>query len=113
MISLQASLTTLTLLAGVGIFLAITLILVIVLLVAKRYLVQSGNVKITVNHDTVIETQSGKSLLSSLADENVFLPSACGGKGSCAQCKVQVFEGGGEVLPTEKVHFSRKQLQDH
>ncbi|MDE6691944.1 MAG: NADH:ubiquinone reductase (Na(+)-transporting) subunit F [Muribaculaceae bacterium] len=103
----------LTLLAGVGIFLAITLILVIVLLVAKRYLVQSGNVKITVNHDTVIETQSGKSLLSSLADENVFLPSACGGKGSCAQCKVQVFEGGGEVLPTEKVHFSRKQLQDH
>ena len=113
MISLQASLTMLTLLAGVGIFLAITLILVIVLLVAKRYLVQSGNVKITVNHDTVIETQSGKSLLSSLADENVFLPSACGGKGSCAQCKVQVFEGGGEVLPTEKVHFSRKQLQDH
>lgn len=113
MITLQASLTTLTLLAGVGIFLAITLVLVIVLLVAKRYLVQSGKVKITVNGDTVIETQSGKSLLSSLADENVFLPSACGGKGSCAQCKVQVFDGGGEVLPTETVHFTRKQLQDH
>ena len=107
------SVTTLTLLAGVGIFLAITLLLVIVLLVAKRFLVQSGDVTVTVNGDTKMEVQSGKSLLSALADENVFLPSACGGKGSCGQCKVQVFEGGGEALPTESVHFSRKQLQDH
>lgn len=107
------SVTTPTLLAGVGIFLAITLLLVIVLLVAKRFLVQSGDVTVTVNGDTKMEVQSGKSLLSALADENVFLPSACGGKGSCGQCKVQVFEGGGEALPTESVHFSRKQLQDH
>ena len=104
---------TLTLLAGVGIFLGITLLLVIVLLVAKRYLVQSGDVTITVNNDTKVTTQAGKSLLSAMADQNVFLPSACGGKGSCGQCKVQVFEGGGEILPTETVHFTRKQMQDH
>jgi len=112
-IILLNSVTTLTLLAGVGIFLTITLLLVIVLLVAKRFLVQSGNVTIKVNGDTEMEVQSGKSLLSALADQNVFLPSACGGKGSCGQCKVQAFEGGGEALPTETVHFSRKQLQDH
>lgn len=114
-ISLQiaASVTSLTLMAGVGIFLGITLLLVIILLVAKRYLVQSGDVKVTVNGDTTITAQAGKSLLSSLADQNVFLPSACGGKGSCGQCKLQVFEGGGEILPTEAVHFSRKQMQDH
>ena len=104
---------TLTLLAGVGIFLGITLLLVIVLLVAKRYLVQSGDVTITVNNDTKVTTQAGKSLLSAMADQNVFLPSACGGKGSCGQCKVQVFEGGGEILPTETVHFTRKQMQHH
>lgn len=113
MIILEASLTTLTLMAGVGIFLLTTLLLVIILLVAKHYLVQQGNVKVTINGDTTVETQAGKSLLSSMADQNIFLPSACGGKGSCGQCKVQVFEGGGEILPTETVHFSRKQVQDH
>ncbi|MDE7376054.1 MAG: NADH:ubiquinone reductase (Na(+)-transporting) subunit F [Muribaculaceae bacterium] len=102
-----------TLLAGVGIFLGITLLLVIVLLVAKRFLVQSGDVTITINGDTKVKAQAGKSILSTLADQNVFLPSACGGKGSCGQCKVQVFDGGGEILPTETVHFSRKQMQDH
>ncbi|MCM1451341.1 MAG: NADH:ubiquinone reductase (Na(+)-transporting) subunit F [Clostridium sp.] len=112
-IIILSSVTTLTLLAGVGIFLGLTLLLVIMLLVAKRFLVQSGDVTIKVNGDTELKAQSGKSLLSALADQNVFLPSACGGKGSCAQCKVQVFEGGGEVLPTEAVHFSRKQIQDH
>ncbi len=106
-----SSTATLTLLWGVGIFLAVTLLLVILLLVAKRYLVASGKAKITVNSDTQIEVQTGSSLLSALATTNVFLPSACGGKGSCGQCKVQVFEGGGEILPTEAVHFTRKQIQ--
>ncbi|MDE5901154.1 MAG: NADH:ubiquinone reductase (Na(+)-transporting) subunit F [Muribaculaceae bacterium] len=104
---------TLTLLAGVGIFLVVTLLLVAVLLVAKHYLVHSGKVTITLNSDTRIEAETGSSLLGTLANANVFLPSACGGKGSCAQCRVQVMEGGGDPLPTETVHFSRKQLQDH
>lgn len=108
-----ASAASLTILTGVGIFLLITLLLVVILLLAKRFLVHSGKVKITINSDTTVEAESGKSLLSTMADSNVFLPSACGGKGSCGQCKVQVLEGGGEILPTETVHFSRKQVKDH
>ncbi len=103
----------LTILTGVCIFLVITLLLVIILLIAKKYLVHSGKVKITINNDTVIEADSGKTLLSTLADQNIFLSSACGGKGSCGQCKCRVFSGGGDILPTEKVHFSRKEQQDH
>lgn len=103
----------LTILTGTAIFLGVTLLLVIILLVAKHYLVHTGKVTITINHDREIEADSGKPLLSTMADCNVFLPSACGGKGSCGQCKVQVFEGGGDILPTEAVHFSRKQVKDH
>ncbi len=112
-ILLQTSATTYTLVAGVGIFLTVTLLLVAILLVAKHYLVSSGDVKITINGDTVVNARAGSSILTSLANENVFLPSACGGKGSCGQCRVQVFEGGGEILPTERVHFSRKEVQNH
>ncbi len=102
-----------TLLSGIGIFLAITLLLVIVLLVAKRYLVSSGMVTVTINDDKNVEVESGRPLLSALATENVFLPSACGGKGSCTQCRVRVTEGGGEILPTEAVHFTRKEIKDN
>lgn len=109
----MAQTDTLTILAGVGIFLAITLLLVAVLLLAKKYLVHSGKVTITINGDTKVEADSGKSLLSTLADSNIFLPSACGGKGSCGQCKCQVTEGGGDILPTEKVHFTRREQQNH
>ena len=112
MIINEISQSGLTLLAGVGIFLLITLLLVAILLIAKHYLVHTGKVTITINGDTEVEAESGKSLLSSLADQNVFLPSACGGKGSCGQCKVQVHEGGGDILPTEAVHFSRRQIKD-
>lgn len=104
---------TLTIIAGVTVFLAVTIILVCILLVAKRYLVHSGKVHIIINNDRDVTADSGKSLLSTMADNNIFLPSACGGKGSCGQCKVQVFEGGGDILPTETVHFSRKQIKDH
>ena len=103
----------LTIAAAVGIFLVVTLLLVAILLIAKKYLVQSGDVTITVNSDRKITTPAGKSLLSTMADNNVFLPSACGGKGSCGQCRVQVPEGGGEALPTEAVHFTRKELKDN
>ena len=103
----------LTILSAVGIFLLITLLLVAVLLTAKHFLVHSGKVTITINKDTSVEANSGKPLLSTMADNNVFLPSACGGKGSCGQCKVQVVSGGGEILPTETVHFSRKEIKDN
>lgn len=109
---LAAELSTLTIFSGVGIFLLITLFLVIVLLIAKKYLVNSGEVTITINNDKEVSTNAGKSLLSTLADQDIFLPSACGGKGSCGQCKVQVTEGGGEILPTEAVHFTRKQIKE-
>ncbi len=102
-----------TVLAGVGIFLIMTLLLVVILLVAKKFLVSSGNVTVTINSDRKVEVESGRPLLSALATKNVFLPSACGGKGSCGQCKVQVTEGGGEILPTEAVHFTRKEIKDN
>lgn len=104
---------SLTIMSGVGIFLIITLLLVAVLLLAKKYLVHTGKVTININGDTNVEADSGKSLLSTMADNDVFLPSACGGKGSCGQCRVQVLEGGGNILPTEAVHFTRKQIKDN
>ncbi|MDE5799563.1 MAG: NADH:ubiquinone reductase (Na(+)-transporting) subunit F [Paramuribaculum sp.] len=112
-ILLEISNTGITILTGVGIFLLITLALVAILLTAKRFLVHTGKVDIVINKDTTVHAESGKPLLSTMADNNVFLPSACGGKGSCGQCKVQVLSGGGEILPTEAVHFSRKEVKDH
>nr|WP_291564149.1 NADH:ubiquinone reductase (Na(+)-transporting) subunit F [Bacteroides sp.] len=100
-------------LASIGVFLVTILVLVIILLVAKNFLVASGKVKVTVNGENQLEVESGSTLLNTLAVNNVFLPSACGGKGSCGQCKCQVVEGGGEILPSEVSHFSRKQQKDH
>ena len=98
-------------LASVGVFLGVILLLVIILLIAKRYLSPSGKVKVTINGEKEVEVEVGSSLLSTLAENKIFLPSACGGGGSCAQCRCQVESGGGEILPTEKVHFSRKEQQ--
>ncbi|WP_448789364.1 NADH:ubiquinone reductase (Na(+)-transporting) subunit F [Bacteroides graminisolvens] len=98
-------------LASVGVFLGVILLLVIILLIAKRYLSPSGKVKVTINGEKEVEVEVGSSLLSTLAENKIFLPSACGGGGSCAQCRCQVEAGGGEILPTEKVHFSRKEQQ--
>ena len=106
--------TTITVLASALVFLVLTLLLVILLLVAKHYLVPSGNVKININNGTKeLEVASGNTLLNTLHENGVMLSSACGGKGSCGQCKVQVTEGGGQILPTEVPHFSRKEQQDH
>lgn len=102
-----------SIIAAAAIFLVIVIVLVVILLVAKHFLVASGKVKININGKKEIDVDSGKSLLSTLADNGIHLSSACGGKGSCAQCKVQVTEGGGEMLPTEAVHFTRKQMKDH
>ena len=100
--------------ASAIVFLALTLFLVIILLLARHYLVATGKVKISINDGKKeIEIESGKSLLNSLHEGGVMLSSACGGKGSCGQCKIQVLEGGGDILPTETVHFSRKEQQDH
>ena len=100
-------------LASIGVFLTIILLLVIILLVAKKYLSPSGNVNITINDKDTISVSQGSSLLSTLAENGVYLPSACGGKGSCGQCKCQVLEGGGEILDSEKGQFTRKQVKDH
>lgn len=101
-------------LAASGIFLAIVLVLVIVLLLAKHWLVNSGEVTISINDgQKMLRANAGKSLLSTLGENGVHLSSACGGKGSCGQCKVQVVSGGGDMLPTEAVHFTRKQIKDH
>ena len=102
-----------TILISVAVFLVVILLLVAILLIAKRYLVSSGNVKVTINGDKEYEIPAGGSLLNAMGEAGVHLPSACGGKGSCGQCKCQVLEGGGEILPTETVHFSRKQQKDH
>ena len=99
-------------LASVGVFLVITLILVIVLLVAKKYLSPSGLVTVTINGKDKLSVEQGGSLLSTLAANDVYLPSACGGKGSCGQCKCQILEGGGEILDSEKGHFTRKQIKE-
>jgi len=95
------------------VFLGVTLLLVALLLYAKSKLVASGKVKIIINDDKVLEVNAGSSLLSTLGNEKIFLPSACGGGGTCVQCKCQVVEGGGEILPTEVPHFSRKEVKDH
>lgn len=100
-------------LSSIEVFLGVILVLVVILLVAKKFLLPSGPVKVTINGDKELEVESGSTLLSTLSENGIFLPSACGGKGTCGQCKCQVQEGGGEILPSETGHFSRKQQQDH
>jgi Na+-transporting NADH:ubiquinone oxidoreductase subunit F len=101
-----------TIFISIAIFLLLILLLVSVLLYAKAKLLPSGNVSIKINGEKDIEVPVGASLLSTLGNEKIFLPSACGGGGTCIQCKCKVFEGGGEPLPTETPHFTRKELAD-
>jgi Na+-transporting NADH:ubiquinone oxidoreductase subunit F len=93
--------------------LVVVLTLTAILLLAKSFLVSSGKVKITINGDKVLEVEGGSTLLTTLGNEGIFLPSACGGGGTCVQCTCQVHEGGGSILPTEEPHFSRKQIADN
>ena len=98
---------------SISIFLVVVLLLVSLLLFAKAKLAPSGMVKITVNGERVIETDAGGTLLSTLGNNKIFLPSACGGGGTCAMCECQVHSGGGEILPTEKPYFSRKHIAEN
>jgi Na+-transporting NADH:ubiquinone oxidoreductase subunit F len=109
MILLAAS-TVGTVLATVVAFLIITLLLVGLLLFVKQKLSPSGPVKIMINGEREIEVSSGGSLLTTLGAQKIFLPSACGGGGTCIQCECHVLSGGGEALPTEIPHFTRKEL---
>ena len=104
----------LTIIVAIIAFLAVTLLLVGLLLFAKAKLTSSGEVTIDINDgEKVITAESGSTLLSTLANNKVFLPSACGGGGSCGMCKCQVLEGGGDILPTETGFISRKLAKDH
>ncbi|MDG2475433.1 MAG: NADH:ubiquinone reductase (Na(+)-transporting) subunit F [Flavobacteriaceae bacterium] len=95
----------------VGLF-VITLLLVTMLLFAKSKLLPSGPVKLIINGEKDVEVNSGDTLLTTLGNNKIFLPSACGGGGTCIQCKCQVVEGGGEILPTEEPHFTRKEISE-
>ena len=103
--------TTGTIIATVAAFLLVTLLLVTLLLFVKQKLSPSGPVTITINGEKKIEVGSGSTLLTTLGNEKIFLPSACGGGGSCVQCECHVLEGGGEALPTEIPHFTKKELK--
>ena len=91
---------------------SVIFLLVTLLLVAKSKLLPSGPVFLKINGENKVEVSSGDTLLSTLGNNKIFLPSACGGGGTCIQCRCQVLVGGGEILPTEKPHFTRKEIAD-
>ncbi len=106
-------LSTKVVVAAIAVFLIVIILLVAMLLWAKSKLTASGLVKITINGDKVIEVEAGSTLLTTLGNEKIFLPSACGGGGTCVQCKCQVLNGGGSILPTEEPNFTRKEIADN
>ena len=99
---------------GVAMLTVVVVSLVGVLMLARRQLVATGDVIITVNGDAekALQTSAGSTLLGTLADNQIFIPSACGGKGTCGVCKVKVLDGGGAILPTERSHISRGEVRD-
>ncbi|MCQ2183293.1 MAG: NADH:ubiquinone reductase (Na(+)-transporting) subunit F [Bacteroidales bacterium] len=102
-----------TIISAVLVIVTVTIILVAALLLVKNAITPKGTVKIDINGGKKeLDVAPGNSLMSTLAGEKIFLPSACGGKANCGQCKVQVLEGGGEILPTEVGFFNRKQIKD-
>lgn len=97
--------------SGVLMFTGVVLALVVIILLAKSKLVASGPVKINLNGKKEMSVSAGGKLLNILADQKIFIPSACGGGGTCGQCKVKVFEGGGDLLPTEEAHITKKEAR--
>jgi Na+-transporting NADH:ubiquinone oxidoreductase subunit F len=98
---------------GVGLFTAVVLILVFVILVARSKLVAVGNVNVVVNDEMTLGIPVGSKLMQGLADADLFVPSACGGGGTCGQCRVQVMSGGGAILPTERSLINKRDAADH
>ena len=102
-----------TILASIAVIVLVTLLLVVLLLVIKGIVTPKGTIQIDINNGKkTLSVNPGNSLMNTLAEQKIFLPSACGGKANCGQCKVQVLEGGGEILPTEVGFFNRKQIKD-
>ncbi|MEL7496371.1 MAG: NADH:ubiquinone reductase (Na(+)-transporting) subunit F [Planctomycetota bacterium] len=99
-------------LLGITVFTVVVVALVSVILIAKGYLVSSGNVKILINDQKEIEVPAGGKLMNALAEEKIFVSSACGGGGTCAQCIVKVFDGGGDILETEKGHINKREARE-
>ena len=97
---------------GVAMFSAVVLLLVVIILLAKWQLVASGNIVIDVNGQKKIEVPAGGKLLNALSEQGIFVSSACGGGGTCAQCLVKVTEGGGDILPTERSHINKREAQE-
>ncbi len=106
-------LNTITILSSIIVFLLVIFTLVGLLLFVKTKLSPSGKITIKINGEKEIEVDGGGTLLSTLSTEGIFLPSACGGGGTCVQCTCQVNSGGGGILPTEEPHFSRKEIVDN
>lgn len=102
-----------TIFLSVIVFLGITMLLVGILLFAKSKLTAGGLVKIRINEEKEFEVATGSTLLSTLSQEKIFLPSACGGGGTCGLCRCQIVKGGGSILPTETGFFTRRQVHDH
>jgi len=94
---------------GVSVFTGVVLLLVVVILIARSRLVASGKVTIVINDEREIASGAGQKLMSALGEAGLFVSSACGGGGTCGQCRVRVLEGGGEILPTERAHISRRE----
>jgi len=97
---------------GVAMFTGVILALVVLILMARSKLVASGEVNIEINGEKTIAVQAGDKLLQTLSSAGLFLPSACGGGGSCAQCKCIINDGGGSMLPTEEAHFTRREASE-
>lgn len=102
-----------TVIASIVVFLVFVLFLVAMILFAKAKLSPSGNVKLVINGEKTVEVEAGGTILNTLGNNKIFLPSACGGGGTCAMCKCQVLKGGGEILPTEAPYFTRKEIQEN
>ena len=93
---------------SIVVFLVVILLLVLVLLFARQKLIPQGDVKLQIN-DRELTVSPGNNLMSTMSSNGIFLPSACGGGGTCAQCRVNVLEGGGSILPTETGHINKRQ----
>ncbi len=104
-----------TIISGVVMFTVVVMALVVIILIARSKMVNSGNVTIEINGDPErsLSVPAGGKLLQTLAEGGIFLSSACGGGGTCAQCKCHVLEGGGSILPTEEGHFTKGEIREH